>query len=199
MTEENYVSMAPPKGSLIQMFLATTPLFAVLCYFLHLAQKRPDHPRYNLTDDADDQQIRSALSDPIIGLMDMFNMFLIIAIFWSWLLAHMLLFVPKRRRLIQSYLNNNVKSILGDVSYEKYYTSRSRRFLASFFRTEYAYVTYTLEKKMCTEDDFMDKRFFESWRCGEEIQYDSGDDFGNTNDVDAHAYAYTYDEINMKN
>jgi len=184
MSAENHKAIIPGKGSIIQMALSTTPILGLLCYFLYLAHKRPNLERYNLSDDADDGQIITAFADPIIAMIEMFYVFLSVATFWVWLLFYLHSFVPKRRKLVQTYLNKDVVSVLGDVSYEKYYTSSIKRYFASTTRSEYAYVTYSLEKAMCIEEELVDKNFFESWINGSKIYEAKDEEVGSYKNAD---------------
>lgn len=161
--------MASMNASTAHLALSTTPVLILLSYFLYLAHKRPNLARYNLEDDVDDGQIVAAYADPLIAMIEMFYVFLSAVVFWVWMFVYLLVFIPKRRKLVQTYLDKNVKSILGDVSFEKYYSSRFKRLFDSILRSEYAYVTYTLEKDMCIEEEFVDKNFFESWKFGGQI------------------------------
>ena len=161
--------MTPSTGSALQMFASTTPILGVLSYFLYLAYQRPQLERYNLADDVDDLQISSAYADPIIALIEMLYVFLALIVSWSWMLVYLLVFIPKRRKLIKRYFDKDVKSVLGDVAYEEYNASGITKCLSKFFRCDYAYVTYTLDRKMCDEQKAFEQNVFQAWLSGSQI------------------------------
>ena len=164
----NIQSLAPSRGAVCQAYLTTLPLLGVLCYFLFLAHQRPNLPRYNLTDDADEYQVATANADSLIAIIEMLYVFLSIVPMCSWFLLYLVVFVPKRHLLIKQYMDkaSGVKSVLGDVNYEEYNRSWIRRCNASFFRADYACVTYTIDRETCNNDESDKKLFFHSWRSG---------------------------------
>mmetsp|Transcript_364 Transcript_364/g.452 ORF Transcript_364/g.452 Transcript_364/m.452 type:complete len:349 (-) Transcript_364:1121-2167(-) len=159
------------RASVFQLFLATTPLLGILNYFLYLAYKRPSLDRYNLADDATDEEVEAAWNEPEIPLIELFFTFLIFLTIWSWLAIHMSIFIPKRRGLIQEYINApGVRTVIGDVEFNNSCaTSLWQKILDKIFtRSDYATVTYTIEKSSIGEN-FMDEDEYGSWLCGAHI------------------------------
>lgn len=139
--------LARPGSSLIQLFLATFPLFAVLVYFLYVASIRHTLPEYNIDDRIDDDGVIAdiiASEGPQIALMEMNFVFLTVFFIWSILGIYLAVFVPKRRELVSSYLTE-AYILLGDVRYDDPKTtawccSCCLRCLPRF--ASYGYVTY---------------------------------------------------------
>jgi hypothetical protein len=95
-----------------QFCCATLPLFIVLCFFLIVAYNRPYKPYYAVNDDQVRFQIGS--TEPMMDLMQMLYVFLAILPLWTSFLAHLNMFIPKRRALIRHYIEN-AETLTGDV------------------------------------------------------------------------------------
>ena len=115
-TEPRVVS---PYGNVAQAYLATLPLLGVFVYFLYDAAVRPQKPIYSVTGD-DDVAIGEAWEEtpPMIPLIDMIPVFLCFEGVFLILFVYLTVFIPRRRRLIRSYLEKG-ESSLGDVMYEE--------------------------------------------------------------------------------
>ena len=111
------------RGSIIQFILVTIPFACVLVYFLYLAYKRPTVPIYNLPYDYTDDQWNTANDETgkLIRLIDMVTIFLSLLVFWTTFCVYVMIFIPKRRRLIGSYLkpDKGVTTVVGDVLYNE--------------------------------------------------------------------------------
>ena len=108
-----------PYGNSCQAVVATLPLLAMFIFFLYEASVRPSEPIYALQGD-DDVAIEEAWDDtpPMIPLIDMIPVFLSFQGVFSIVLVYLTVFIPRRRRLIRSYLEKG-ESSLGDVVYEE--------------------------------------------------------------------------------
>jgi hypothetical protein len=95
-----------------QFCIATLPLFVVLCFFLIVAHNRPNKPYYAVMDDQVRFEIGS--TQPMMDLMQMLYVFLAILPLWTSFLAHLNMFIPKRRALIRHYIEN-AETLTGDV------------------------------------------------------------------------------------
>ena len=126
-----------PYGNFSQAVVATLPLLAMFLYFLYEASVRPKEPVYALQGD-DDVAIEEAWEDtpPMIPLIDMIPVFLSFQGVFSILLVYLTVFIPRRRRLIRSYLEKG-ESSLGDVVYKE-----SPPGLCSLRSTQYAEIVY---------------------------------------------------------
>jgi hypothetical protein len=116
--------------------LATLPFLVLFIYFLVLAAKRPSMHVYNLDDQNDEAEMEEAIREAgaIIALSDMMGCFLAFLGLFAMLAVYLWLFVPKRRQLMQSFLDEG-KTVIGDIFYE----ASSNRY-ASF--SKYAFVLY---------------------------------------------------------
>ena len=103
------------RTAFFQLCLATLPLFIVLCFFLIVAHNRPNHPFYTTEDD----QVRNEIgaTDPGLDLMQMLYVFLAFLVLWTSFLAHLNMFIPKRRALIHRYIETG-ETLVGDVWYD---------------------------------------------------------------------------------
>jgi hypothetical protein len=110
--------LTPTFGSLAQIVIASAPLLALLCYFLYLAHERPSEPCYAefLTED----EISTACH--LIPLKQMVIVCLVLGFMWSTLVSYLSVYVPRRRALIERYLENG-KRINGNVHYNSEKTS----------------------------------------------------------------------------
>ncbi|KAI2513522.1 hypothetical protein MHU86_996 [Fragilaria crotonensis] len=126
-----------PYGNSGQAVVATLPLLAMFIYFLYEASVRPSEPIYALQGD-DDVAIEEAWEEtpPMIPLIDMIPVFLSFQGVFSILLVYLTVFIPRRRRLIRSYLEKG-ESSLGDVIYKE-----SPPELCSLRSTQHAEVIY---------------------------------------------------------
>jgi len=100
------------RAAFYQFCCATVPLFVVLCFFLIVAHNRPNKPYYATQDD----QVRynNAPAEPLMDLMQMLYVFLAMLPLWTSFLAHLNMFIPKRRSLIRYYIDN-AETLTGDV------------------------------------------------------------------------------------
>ena len=141
MTMTPRIRLAAPSSHVVQLVLASLPLFAVFVFFLYEAITRPFKPIYRLNDDIqDDVTVKQAYADTgaLIALIDMIPFFLVFEGLWLWLCVHCLVFIPKRRALMKSYLDSGETS-LGDVVYKE------SGFIPGIFcrRVNYATIEYT--------------------------------------------------------
>lgn len=133
---------ANPAGSILQLFLSTTPLLLVLIYFLYLASKRPSLPIYTEATQIDDDVVIQKIYDDTgkqIRLVEMLYVFITILIIWCTLGVYLKYFVPKRRALINEYEQG--RHVLGDVHYEEPKTICGGRIKLLRF-SDYAHITY---------------------------------------------------------
>jgi hypothetical protein len=144
--------MSPPSptlakkssGSLLQLILATVPLLGVLIYFLYEAWERPTKEIYNLADDYTQEEWDWASEETgsLISLMDMLLVFLTLLLLWTMFAVYVVIFIPKRRRLIGRYLEEG-KTVIGDVHYD-----RTSRMCGSFHDYGYAIYAHPTEQKV---------------------------------------------------
>jgi hypothetical protein len=116
---ETQPRLVTPYGNVAQAYLATLPLLAVFAYFLYDAAVRPQQPIYAVTGD-DDVAIGEAWEEtpPMIPLIDMIPVFLSFQGVFLILFVYLTVFIPRRRKLIRSYLEKGEGS-LGDVVYKE--------------------------------------------------------------------------------
>lgn len=102
-----------PTGSALQVVLTSLPILALLCYFVYLAAVRQSEPCYSevLADDEVEDACR------LIPLIYMIYVYLGCAFLFSLVAGVLSLYVPKRRALIEEYLDKG-KSIVGDIHYK---------------------------------------------------------------------------------
>ena len=126
-----------PYGNFSQAVVATLPLLAMFIYFLYEASVRPREPIYALQGD-DDVAIEEAWEDtpPMIPLIDMIPVFLSFQGVFSILVVYLTVFIPRRRRLVRSYLEKG-ESSLGDVVYKEASSG-----LCSLRSAQYAEIVY---------------------------------------------------------
>jgi hypothetical protein len=100
--------------------LTTTPLLAVLIYFLYEAWRRPSSPIYQLGDDFTNDELEAAYEEAgaLISLMDILTVFLSLHVCWTIFAVYVISFIAKRRHLIGRYFSEGESSI-GDVLYDK--------------------------------------------------------------------------------
>lgn len=120
MTKNNDIILAPAQGSISHFVLTTIPILGLLIYFLYEAAIRPQKSFYNLGDDFTDDEYEAASSErsTLISLNDMLIVFLILHIFWTIFVVYVVIFIPKRRHLIGSYLRDGQET-LGDIIYDR--------------------------------------------------------------------------------
>jgi hypothetical protein len=107
-------------GNASQLVLATLPLLGVFIYFLYEAAVRPNQPIYALGVDVDDDVAVSEAWDetpPMIPLSDMIPVFLSFQGVFTIFFLYLLIFIPRRRTLLRSYLEKG-ETCLGDVVYD---------------------------------------------------------------------------------
>jgi uncharacterized protein with PIN domain len=124
MTSSKGTFLASDRGSILQFFLTSTPLLAVLIYFLYAASQRPNQPLYNLGNDYTDDEWRIASEETgaLVRLTDMLTIFLSLLVSWTLFAVYTISFISKRRHLIGRYLSEGEVSV-GNVHYDK--TSRA--------------------------------------------------------------------------
>lgn len=166
--------LPPERGSTKQFFVATGPLLGVLMYFIYLAHKRPSILRYNLDQNADDALIKEAYAESEIPLTEMLWVFLVTGVLWCIFTVYIVNFIPKRRKLLSSYLASGVKTVLGDVQFEKIHSNIFMRCFHSCVKADYAFVTYTLHKGDKKDVNF-DDSYFDSWMNGNKLNKNSVD------------------------
>lgn len=134
-----FKQFAPSSGSVIQLFLSTTPLLAVCLYFLYLAFKRPSLDVYNIPENINDDIVIQDIYErtgPQIALMEMVYVLLCTLLLWVTLFIYVRFMIPKRRQLMKSYLDDReALTVLGDVEFKER-NARVCRF------ADYAQVTY---------------------------------------------------------
>mmetsp|Transcript_18201 Transcript_18201/g.39678 ORF Transcript_18201/g.39678 Transcript_18201/m.39678 type:complete len:359 (+) Transcript_18201:192-1268(+) len=129
--------MSSPSGAgnsgvmlpVLRFFLSTLPFLAVLVYLLYMAVQRGYEANEGDVD---------AGHDDMFSLMDTTIVFLVLHVFWTMFVMYLLVFVPKRRYLLDRYLREG-ESTLGDVVVENSSRRLGMRFLS--FRT-YGYAVY---------------------------------------------------------
>eukprot|EP00546_Thalassionema_frauenfeldii_P015903 CAMPEP_0178896390 /NCGR_PEP_ID=MMETSP0786-20121207/1140_1 /TAXON_ID=186022 /ORGANISM="Thalassionema frauenfeldii, Strain CCMP 1798" /LENGTH=322 /DNA_ID=CAMNT_0020566775 /DNA_START=279 /DNA_END=1245 /DNA_ORIENTATION=+ len=130
------VRLAPASVSNIcQIVIATVPLLGVLVYLLYEAAIRPNQPIYQVEGD-DNVVIEEAWEQtpPLIPIFDMVVVFLVFEGIFMLLYSYTIIFIPRRRRLMESYLQMN-ESSLGDVTIDD--RARCNRII-------YGYVEYAI-------------------------------------------------------
>jgi len=136
-------TLGPTETSLGQLVLATSPIFALLCYFLYLTANRHNLAAYNLDGVDDDAAVQELIASdgPVLELGSILDAFLGFFFCWSCALVYVAVFIPKRRLLVDEYVTRGL-IVLGDV---KYSPRRGWRYLCTSwkrFAAEYAVVTY---------------------------------------------------------
>mmetsp|Transcript_8319 Transcript_8319/g.12763 ORF Transcript_8319/g.12763 Transcript_8319/m.12763 type:complete len:331 (-) Transcript_8319:84-1076(-) len=135
--------LAPAGGNLMQLMFSSLPMLGVLIYFLYSATIRPSKPIYNIPEDVDDDaEIQRYIDETgsLVPLYQMVHIFLGFFVLWSSLAVYITFFVPKRRRLMESYLNSSeVERVVGDIYYKP---TRSRCHM-----TDYAYAVYAHRRR----------------------------------------------------
>lgn len=123
MTQNANTGKADPRlvsayNNVGQAFVATLPLLGVFVFFLYEAAVRPREPIYALEVD-DDVAIGEAWEEtpPMIALIDMIPVFLAFQGVFSVFFVYLTVYIPRRRRLLMSYLEKG-ESCLGDVVYD---------------------------------------------------------------------------------
>ena len=131
--------LASARGSVVQFILVTLPFAAVLIYFLYLAYRRPTLPIYNLPYGYSDDEWNTANEETgtLIRMIDMLTIFLSLLVFWTMFTVYIMYFVPKRRRLIGSYLQIG-ESTVGDVLYDE-----NTRGCCGRVSNDYGYAVYS--------------------------------------------------------
>jgi len=124
--------LAPSRTGafLTQLLLATLPLLGVLLYFLYRASRRPYENVY------DDDEVLLSLTDIVIT-------FGVTFVLWSMLLAYLVIYVPKRRGLIEQYEIRG-HAVVGDVQYiGKARAVRNLLCCSNFGKGDIAVLTYS--------------------------------------------------------
>lgn len=107
MTKEYRLQEYSSSGNMAQLLLASAPLFALMVYFLvetYLRSQEPPYTTYNPNND----YVYS------IRLMDMLWSFMFVAFLWCLLAFYLVWFVPRRHKLVSTFLSVGVP-VLGDV------------------------------------------------------------------------------------
>jgi hypothetical protein len=106
----------------ILQFIATTVPFAMLClWFLYSTARRPYIDCYQPVDNVTDDTTANTYSEhcsKYVPLKQFAIVFLLLAVMWGLLVAYLLLYVPRRHRLIREYLETGT-TIIGDVIYNR--------------------------------------------------------------------------------
>ncbi|VEU39821.1 unnamed protein product [Pseudo-nitzschia multistriata] len=132
--------MPSPSGSgvaltILRFCLSTLPFLAVLSYLLYMAVQRG----YDADADAGvDDGNADAETDALFSLMDTTIVFLSFHVAWTMFATYLLVFVPKRRYLLDRYLREG-EPTLGDVIAES--ASNKKRMRLFSFRN-YGLVVY---------------------------------------------------------
>lgn len=120
--------MAGVAFTIFRFAFSTLPFLAVLIYLLYNATQR--------TNDAD--------NDDPFSLMDTSIVFLTCHVIWTFFAIYLLVFVPKRRRLLGRYLSEG-ETTLGDVVFDQSIKKRfgflSKLYCCRSFR-DYGYAIY---------------------------------------------------------
>lgn len=104
-------TLAADSGPVLQVVLASLPFFALLVYFLFSAYAMQTQGCF------DSEQQRSGICDRAVELQDMIVVFMVAAQLWAILSIYIVVYIPKRHRMIQQYLKEG-ESLIGDVFYE---------------------------------------------------------------------------------
>mmetsp|Transcript_9434 Transcript_9434/g.23152 ORF Transcript_9434/g.23152 Transcript_9434/m.23152 type:complete len:263 (-) Transcript_9434:527-1315(-) len=112
---------------ILRFCLSTLPFLAVLIYLLYTAVQRGNAFQNEVNEDA------------MFSLMDIMAVFLSFHVVWSMFAVHLLIFVPKRRYLLDRYLREGERTA-GDVIVEDPTKYRGPRCLIS---RQYGYVIYS--------------------------------------------------------
>ncbi len=129
--------LARTTSSLTQLVLATVPFFLLLTYFLILSFQRTGIYERG-------EQMKLTL----IPLTHMLYVYLSFFFLWTMLFLYLMVFVPNRRKLTESYVTSDNEVVLGDVKFDD---TRGRwgclgNFIAKFGNSDYAYVSYRHKK-----------------------------------------------------
>jgi hypothetical protein len=119
-------SDATASQIILRFCLSTLPFFAVLVYLLFTAVQRGN---------AEGNQVE----DDLFSLMDILFIFLAFYIFWTVYAVYFLIFVPKRRYLLDRYLRDGEKTA-GDIIVEDTTKRTGLRCKAS---RQYGYAIYS--------------------------------------------------------
>jgi hypothetical protein len=144
--------LASNSGNVTQAILATLPLLGLFVYFLYEAAIRPNQPIYALGDVDDEAAIADAWDQtpPMIPLFDMMIVFLSFYGLFAIFLAYMLIFIPRRRKLLRSYLERG-ETCLGDVTFDDKTSAICSAQNARYGEAVYAYpneVHWTVRKRV---------------------------------------------------
>jgi len=120
----------------MQLTLSSLPMLLVLISFLYSAAIRPNELSIYPEGVDDDDVIQQYFDrQGLIPLYQIVYTFLGFFVMWSVLASYIIVFVPKRRRLMESYLNpSEVENVVGDVYFQP---TTTRCHL-----TDYAYAVY---------------------------------------------------------
>jgi len=143
MANQSPPLLALPSGSILQFTLMFLPLLILYLYFLYLVIERPSKADPDKEEYFEDR----------IRLTDILYCYLVTLVAFSSLVAYLIWFVRKRRKLSRSYETEGI-TILGDVEYDDGYGDVNGGFLAMFLRfvkngcrrNDYGFVVYDLEK-----------------------------------------------------
>lgn len=118
-SESEHPLLVSPYGNANQAVIATLPLLGMFLYFLYEAAVRPRKPLYALGDVDDEYAIQDAIDQTpaLIPLIDMIPVFLTFQALFTLLFVWTMVFIPRRRKLLQSYVEKG-ESCLGDVAYD---------------------------------------------------------------------------------
>ena len=129
-------------SSVLHLFLSTTPFLVLFLYFLYGALKRPQ-VMADLYENGDVDEEPPTL----ISLDAMLDTFLATLVLWSSLAVYVIVFVKKRRKLMERYTKEGagVAQVIGDVFYDRP-SGCGGRICNNLHHTDIAYVTYPFPK-----------------------------------------------------
>jgi hypothetical protein len=142
-----------PLSSVLHLFLSTTPFLVLFVYFIISAVRRPQTL-------AEHYENKDELEDPLVllSLDSILDTFLATLVLWSSLTIYVVFFVPKRRKLMETYTRegSGATQVVGDVFYDRP-KGCIGRLCNRMHHTDVAYVTYprpednrVVEKKIRT-------------------------------------------------
>jgi len=159
--------MASPSSAgvaltIFRFCLSTLPFLAVLAYLLYQASQRGnvndndnDNDNDNGNDDANDDgnenddnaNANVYENDDLFSLMDSTLVFLSFHVFWTLFAVYLLVFIPKRRYLLDRYLREG-ESTIGDVVVDEPSSSTKKFGFHCLSFRKYGYAIYSHPTKI---------------------------------------------------